>query len=436
MTPTTVEQNTEPRFLTRWRLAAFRTRFIFHCVKYLLQRRKYPLFRLGFVNDGLAKTFKLGHEIGLRKVVQIDNRYFFALTSPHYPSRAYDRMIARGGMNIASAGTRNNQQISTAILAITRKCRLHCQHCYERFNLGTGEAIPIARWKEVIRDLQRLGTSVVVLSGGEPVLRFKGLLELLQSGDKDLSDFHLHTSGQGVTYERAVLLKEAGLSAAAVGLDDFNPVRHDGLRGVQGSYQEAVSALQTFNEAGILTYVNMCATKELVRSGGLWRYLDLAKSMNVGFIQLLEPRPCGGYMTGGDDVLLTKADRGIVMEFVQGANSSRRFRDYPIVYYVAFAESPEQAGCMMGGLSHLHIDAMGNVNPCVFLPVTFGNILHEDFETIYRRMRKAIPRPLHKECPSLELAERLQNCYRERGSMPVPYEMVQGDWGVMYSSDS
>jgi MoaA/NifB/PqqE/SkfB family radical SAM enzyme len=91
---------------------------------------------------------------------------------------------------------------------------------------------------------------------------------------------------------------------------------------------------------------------------------------------------------------------------------------------------------MMGGLSHFHIDAIGNVNPCVFLPVTFGNILHEDFETIYRRMRKAIPRPLHKECPSLELAERLQNCYRERGSMPVPYEMVQGDWGVMYSSDS
>ena len=388
----------------------------------------------GLVNDGLVKTFRLGHDIGLRKVIQVDDRSFLALTSPHYPSPAYDRMIGHGGMNIASAGTRYNQQIGTAILAITRECGLHCQHCYERFNLGTSEAVPIARWKEVIHDLQCLGTSIVVLSGGEPVARFNGVLELLQSGDKNLPDFHLHTSGQGVTPERARMLKETGLSAVAVGLDDLDADRHDRLRGVRGSFKAAISALQNFSEAGLLTYVNMCATKELIRSGGLCKYFDLAKSLNIGFIQLLEPRPCGGYMTEGEDVLLTKSDRMVVMDFFRETNSSRKFRNYPIVYYVVHAESPEQAGCMMGGLSHFHIDGMGNVNPCVFLPVTFGNILREDFGTIYKRMRKAIPRPLHKDCPSLRLGERLRTLHKAGRSMPVPFQMIKEDWEEMYSS--
>jgi len=77
------------------------------------------------------------------------------------------------------------------------------------------------------------------------------------------------------------------------------------------------------------------------------------------------------------------------------------------------------------------IDSRGNVNPCVFLPVTFGNIMEEDFNSIYRRMRERIPRPVHKECPSLSLSHVLQARAQEFGGWPVPYSAVQDEWEAL-----
>lgn len=259
------------------------------------------------------------------------------------------------------------------------------------------------------------------------------VLELLDAGKKDLSDFHLHTSGQGVTPERARELRRAGLIAAAVGLDDVDPERHDALRGFRGSHQQAVRALRDFFEAGVFTYTNMCVTRELVRSGNLWRYFDFVKDLDAGMIEMLEPRPCGGFASRANDTLLTGEDRKIVMDFFLRGNTASTFKEYPLIYHVAFTEAPEQAGCMMGGLSHLAIDSRGNVNPCVFLPVTFGNIMTDDFSAIYARMRKAIPRPLHKECPSLALAETLLQKGRGPDGFPVPHASIEKEWEKMFT---
>jgi MoaA/NifB/PqqE/SkfB family radical SAM enzyme len=428
-------RNHDVEFVVGWRLLAFRTKFMLRSLKYAIQRRKYPLFRTGIIGDGALKTYRLMQNIGLRKVVRMGDRFYSALTVPHYPSSAYDNMVAHGGFNAASAGTPLNRQISTALLAITGACNLRCKHCYERFNIGIKEDVPIARWREVIRELQQRGTSVIVLSGGEPMLRLDGVLELLRSGDKNLSDFHLHTSGQGVAFEKATMLKDAGLTAVAVGLDDVDELRHDALRGYRGSFRDAVNALMIFRDVGLFTYVNMCATKELIHSGDLWKYFDLVKSLDVGFIQMLEPRPCGGYLQNGNEVLLVDNDRKTLKRFFEDGNSKRQFRDYPIIYYVAHAESPEQAGCMMGGLFHFHIDSAGNVNPCVFLPVTFGNIMQEDFTTVFRRMRDAIPRPLHMECPSLQLGGILKEKLARGSRMPVPYPVIEKEWREMLHTD-
>jgi MoaA/NifB/PqqE/SkfB family radical SAM enzyme len=90
----------------------------------------------------------------------------------------------------------------------------------------------------------------------------------------------------------------------------------------------------------------------------------------------------------------------------------------------------------MGGLSHLHVDSRGHVEPCVFLPVSFGNVLEEDFAAIYRRMRDAVPRPLHARCPSLQLAERVGFDRRRQPRLPVPYEDVRGEWRRLFEEEA
>jgi len=230
-------------------------------------------------------------------------------------------------------------------------------------------------------------------------------------------------------------LKDAGLTAAGVGLDDVNPERFDSPRGRRGAFDDAVKALENFNQAGVFTYTNLCLTTPLVQSGDLWRYYDLVRELNVGLVEILEPRPTGGYAGRDIDDLFTASDRSIVADFVRAGNAEKRYRNYPLLFYLAEIESPEKMGCMMGGLSHFSIDSAGNVIPCVFVPIGFGNILEEDFKTIFQRMRVAIPAPIHTGCASLLLKDLIARG-GTAGGAPMHYETIRKDWNTALQPSS
>jgi MoaA/NifB/PqqE/SkfB family radical SAM enzyme len=397
-------------------------KFRFSLLKYFFQHKNYPLFIIRSSDGGIIKTYEAQKKLKLSKFVRHNNHYYFSLTLPHWPSKAFDHMVANGGLNITAAGTRIKKQIDTAILGITRKCSYECNHCYEHFNLSDSDTVPVTTWKKVIAELQDSGVSIITLSGGEPVMRYEAVLELLRSADHSRSDFHMHTSGFGVTQERTAELKMAGLHAAGVGLDDCDPDRNDRLRGTKGAHEQAVRAIKCFQEAGIFTYVNSCLTKELIHSGELMKYFEMLKDLNVGIVRWLEPKPCGGYFDRNPFELLSSEEKKIILEFYDRANTSADYADYPLISYEAFYETPENMGCMMAGNSQLYIDTLGNVEPCVFLPVSFGNIIDEDFSEILFRMREAIPSPLMIECPSVQLSSKIKSKKETGIAMPVPYE--------------
>ena len=416
-----------PRILVGWRRTVSRLPFFLRALGYALRRRMYPGFRLWGAVGGLPAVLRLEAELGLTKTILVDGRAYSSPSLPGYPSRAFDAAVARGGLDFASAGTSRNRHIGQVILGISRECAYRCAHCYEHRNLQGGSAVPLERWTEVIGQLQDAGVGVIVLSGGEPMLRFEGVLELLRRADKDRSEFHLHTSGDGVTPERARALKAAGLAVAAVGLDDVDEARFDALRGAPGAYQRACSALRSFSEAGLLACTNLCLTPGFVRSGGLPRYLELVWGLGVGLVQLLEPRPCGGYFGRDPGDLLEESDRQAVRAFVREANAAPRWADHPLLYPLAEVERSPSIGCTMGGISHFAIDSAGQVVPCVFAHVSFGSILTEDLAPILARMREAIPRPIHAGCPSVLLQNRLERL-AEGGTRTPAYAELASDW--------
>lgn len=395
--------------------------------KRVFLKRRYPLLFLAPWRNGFFKTLKLLARLRMTKVIRLGRYRHFSLLEPRWPSPAYEHLIARGGLNLAAAGTAAKVQIDLAVLGITRACPYRCAHCYERFNLASTEAVTVDRWREVIREIQQIGVSVVALSGGEPFARFDDALSLLETADRSRSDFHLFTTGHGATPERVKALARAGLVAAAVGLDDFEPSRHDAIRAHRGAFDDAVRAIRLFSEAGILTYVNACMTKGLVERDGLYHFYELLRALGVGALQLLEPRPCGGYATCALDTVYGPEERTAVREFFEATNRSPRYRRYPAVYFPALMEAPENLGCMGGGLSHLYIDSLGNVEPCVFLPVSFGNITREGFRTVYERMRQAMPRPT-PQCPSLHLAKTVGFTPDRQAQLPVAYESIREQW--------
>jgi MoaA/NifB/PqqE/SkfB family radical SAM enzyme len=377
--------------------------------RYLVRPRRYPLFVLRASRGGLFKTFKTVKEMRLLKFVRWRGTYRYSLSVPRWPSPVYDRMAGLGSLNVNAAGTGLKQQVDQVILAVSRRCAYRCRHCYERARIAAEETVPLADWKRAVRGLQAMGTGIIVFSGGEPLLRYDDLLELLASGDGALSEFHIHTTGYGLTEARAAALAAAGLEAAGVGLDDVDPARHDALRGFPGAFRTAVEAIRLFQRAGVFTYINLCLTKDLVRSGGLPALMDLARDLGVGAVRFLEPVPVGGYGGAERDDLFSEEDRAVTTAFFETVNPCRRtgrypYARHPFISYEAYSEAPQRLGCRMGGHAHFAIDGEGNVVPCVFLPVSFGNIRSEDVSAIYGRMRAAIPRPSHEGCAAALMA--------------------------------
>lgn len=424
-----IEKN--PQFLTGWKLALFKMKYAISLEKYLFHRKRYPLFSLKLMN-----AYRKINKLDLPKITKFNHHYYTAiLRVPHWPSKAYDSMVARGGLNLMASGTSMKTQLDCAILGVSQRCVYHCEHCYDYFNLSGSDSVPVEKWRDVIKEFQKKGVSIIVFSGGEPMLRFEELLVLLESSEKNLSDFHIHTSGYGVTAKKARALQVAGLRAAGISLDHFRQERHDAFRGCPGAWQDALQAVQCFRESGIFPYLNVCLTKNLVRSRGLWELLKLAKDLKVGIMNLLEPRPCGRYMAADGDELFSDEERTAAVDFFKKANRSEKYKDYPFVSYIHYYEQPEYFGCLMGGLSHLYIDSQGDVQPCVFLPVSFGNILKEDFQDIYKKMKNATPGPLYDQCPSISLSKTISTKKDQGSPLPIPYKEIEGEWKEMFEKE-
>lgn len=382
---------------------------------------KHPNYKIISYSNSVSASLKRRTKLLLTKFIKFNGQLYFSPAVPAYPSKAFDNMLAAGGLNYSMAGTSYKINTDSVFLAVSGICTFDCRHCYEKHNINNGNNIPISIWKETIDSIQSMGAGIIILTGGEPLLVFDNIIELLSAGNKQLSDFHLHTSGYTLTKQKAQALKKAGLKAAAVGLDYHIRQQQDMIRGA-GSFDIAVNALKMFNEAGIMTYVNLCATRELIRSGRLYEYYSFVKSLNVSIIQLLEPRPCGALSKSYRSESLNDNDRATLLRFTVDGNTKMNYRKYPLIYYVAHIEDAGQLGCMMGGLSHFSIDSHGNVNPCVFMPVSFGNIMEQDIKTIYHKMREAIPRPVTSGCPSLRFADNFKN------HLPLHYDSIKDKW--------
>lgn len=111
-------------------------------------------------------------------------------------------------------------------------------------------------------------------------------------------------------------------------------------------------------------------------------------------------------------------------------NLAREYRDYPVIYYLASLEGKDGLGCLMGGLSHFYIDSAGNVNPCVFMPVTFGNITEGDLESILTEMRREIPAPLKTRCPAITISREIA----DEKVHPVRFETIKPLFRALFNS--
>jgi MoaA/NifB/PqqE/SkfB family radical SAM enzyme len=312
------------------------------------------------------------------RLTRHNGQWVIASYVPPFPGAAYDRYFAR---------RLDGQRLMphSAALAITAKCPADCWHCSLK-NRRAGQELTTGEWLDVVAQLNDLGVSMIAITGGEPAAR-EDLPELVRAAYRGGAAVELFTSGIGLTEAKVNSLRGAGLWAVGVSLDRAEPEAVNRMRGTATAFDSAIGALEMSRRAGLYTFINAVADREAVATGEYQRLYDLARRLALHELRLLEPMPCG--RLAGMSRQLTPEQVAELRQFHCKVN--RRGRG-PKVCAFPEIESPELFGCGAGTF-HLHIDPSGNVCPCDFVPLSFGNALGERLEAVVHRMGEAMRQP-------------------------------------------
>jgi radical SAM protein with 4Fe4S-binding SPASM domain len=270
---------------------------------------------------------------------------------------------------------------------ITLRCPLKCAHCY--VDAGEREAEQALSTEEafdVIDQIRAAGKPVVVLSGGEPLLR-EDVYDIAAYGTSRGLRMVMGTSGFLIDRDAASRLREAGIRAAAISLDSADPQVHDAFRGVGGVWERAVQALRHCQDEGIGVQINMSVMHPAIKE--IERVIRLGTSLGVRDYQLFFPVPTG--RARETDPIRPQEYEDLIRQVLI------RFRDNDlnirptcapqfrrIASDLGISNNDWGRGCI-AGISYCRIYANGDVTPCPYLPVRVGNIRKTSFSLLWER---------------------------------------------------
>jgi len=240
---------------------------------------------------------------------------------------------------------------------------------------------------------------VVVLSGGEPLLR-SDVFEIATYGNSLGLRMCLATNGTLVTQEVCVKIKEAGIKMVSLSLDGASAEVHDDFRCQPGAFAGTLNAARLFKENGISFLINSSFTKR--NQDEIPKIYQLAKEIGATAWYMFMIVPTGR----GEDImeeLIAPEDYEKLLiwhyEMEKGEKDILvRPTCAPNYYRVVLQQSKEQGddyqrrtlqfstggskGCLAGQLISL-IDVDGNVLPCSYFPLAAGNIREKSFREIW-----------------------------------------------------
>ena len=352
LTSTTIDTSDKPKIVTGLRLRFIQLRIKLTFLKVITSCYHNPIVWIQSLRYLIRLRRRFLGNNRVQKMVYINGKYHIGLYTPGWNSKEHELYIASQLNDFKQITTHKVNRFNTVFLAITNKCALQCEHCFEWNNLNKKDDLETGKLKSQIH-----------LSGGEPLIKMNTLVNLLNSADKS-SEFWVVTSGFKLNNTNAKRLKEAGLKGAIISLDHYIPELHNKFRHFNDAYYWVEEAVKNANNNNIITALSLCTTKDFISEDNLMSYMELAKKLKVSFVQFLEPKAVGHY--ADKDVFLNKQHIDVLENFFRKMNFSKQYNSYPIIIY--------------HGYKGIYIDSDGDMNACPFCHNKAGNVLDSNFD--------------------------------------------------------
>lgn len=340
----------------------------------------------------------------------------YSLFLPPLPSKAGTREIIRKLM----CKLFHRRIPCTLTFAVTYRCQATCIHCSSEQHKSLGkEELSTSECQRVIDQALELGAINIVFTGGEPLLR-KDIYQLINHVDKDRAICNMFTNGQYLTEANIEKLLDAGINALLVSLDSPDPETHDNWRQVPGLFEMATAGIQRALKAGILTGISTYISREGLAQGEHEKMMELGKWLGVHEVIFFDTLPAGRFRDNYEG-LLTMEDKEIIRAFTNKYLYNTR---YPGIIAQAWINHPKGSGCFAGN-EQFYVTSYGDVCPCDFTPLSFGNIREASLKDIWDKMLN------HEEYKEKRAHCRLQDpIFRSKylstipAEAPLPYKVA------------
>ena len=267
-------------------------------------------------------------------------------------------------------------------LDLTHRCHQRCRHCYLpeawRRGGGPGPELSTARVKDVLDQLAAAGTFLMTITGGEVFLR-PDIFAILEHARRLDFSISLMTTGTLIDRDGLKFLKDLGLHGLLVTLFGLHAPVHDGITGVNGSWEKVMQTVRMGKELGVPMVLNCIAfpinASELRPIRQFARQADIPLRLDY----LLMPRWDG--QPHASDLVLTPQEKSRILEELEEEGEQTT----DPTDGCAHSDLPK-GGCG-AGWRFCYITPIGEVWPCIDIPVPCGRLTgngEQLFEAIWR----------------------------------------------------
>ena len=299
----------------------------------------------------------------------------------------------------------------TILLDPTSACNLHCTGCWAA-EYGNKLNLTYEEIDGIIQQGKELGIYMYIYTGGEPLVRKKDLIRLCEK----------HSDCIFLSFTNATLIDEA-FADEMLRVKNFVPAislegsesATDGRRG-DGVYGKVMKAIDLLHQKKLVYGISACYTSANFESITSEAFFDQLIGLGCYFIWYFHYMPVGN--DASPELLPTPEQR------IATYHRIRQYRAEKPLFAMDFQNDAEYVGgCIAGGRRYLHINANGDVDPCVFIHYSDSNIREK---TLLECLQSPIFMAYHdgqpfnknmlRPCPMLENPQLLREMVHKTGA--------------------
>jgi MoaA/NifB/PqqE/SkfB family radical SAM enzyme len=248
------------------------------------------------------------------------------------------------------------------MMSVTDRCNLRCQGCFAQAHQSLPRAeMDQSKVRNIFTEAKELGISVILLLGGEPLIR-KEILNITRDFPEII--FPLFSNGLFMNGDLLGKFKEQKNVVPVFSLEGCQE-ETDGRRG-PGVYRHLQGLIPQMKKENIFWGLSFTLTRPNFNTVTDARFIEGLVDAGCRLFFFVEFTPMNG---GTQNWVLTGEQRDKVLGVLNGLEY--RFPGL----FIAFPGGEERfGGCLSAGRGFVHISPDGDVEPCPFVPYSDSNL--------------------------------------------------------------